>query len=248
MRTLLHIVGLVRSLLFTIPLIYASTILMGVVSWLVSPLDPTTQRQHACARLWSRFVLLVSGVRVRLQGLEKVDRSRHYVYIANHQSYMDIPVLFAHLPVDFRIMAKASLFPIPFLGWHLRRTGNLPIGRKSAQADGRRLLQAVNYIRQGTSMVVFPEGGRSVSGDIEEFRTGIFLAALKTGAPIVPITIRGSRRVLPRHSWRIRPGWVEVIVDSPVETAGMEKSELKALVARVRGSIERNFQAGLPAG
>ncbi|MFQ5664488.1 MAG: lysophospholipid acyltransferase family protein [Terriglobia bacterium] len=242
MGWLLDRVGFVRSLLFTIPLIYLYTIAMGLASWLVSPFDPQGTRQHGCARLWSRLILATCLARVRLRGLEKLEPGKHYVYISNHQSYLDIPILFAHLPVPFRIMAKASLFPIPFLGWHLRRTGHLPIGRTNPLASARRLLQAVNYIRQGHSVVVFAEGGRSISGRIEEFKTGIFLAAIKMGAPVVPVTIAGSRRLLPSHSWHIRPGRVEVIIDSPVATAGLDKSQLDELVARVRQRIEENFR------
>ena len=241
---LLSTLGLLRSLLFTIPLIYLYTIAMGTVSWLISPFDPSTRWQHACARLWSRLILATCLVRVRLTGFEQLDPGRHYVYISNHLSYIDIPVLFAHLPVEFRILAKASLFPIPFLGWHLRRTGHLPIGRRNVVQDARRLRQAVQYIREGRSIVVFPEGGRSVSGEIEEFKVGIFLAAIKAGAPIVPVTIKGSRRVLPPHSWHIRPGDVQVILDAPISTTGMTRKDLESLVRQVRGHLEANLYAG----
>lgn len=243
MRALLDSLGLLRSLLLTIPVIYLWTVFMGTVSLLVSPLDPGSGRQHAIARAWARGVLLVCGVRVRLNGLAHVEPEKHYVFISNHQSYIDIPIIFVYIPGQFRIMAKATLFPIPFLGWHLRRTGHLPIGRRNPRADARRLLQAVGYIREGLSVVVFPEGGRSVSGDLEEFKTGIFLAALKMGAPIIPVTIRGSRAVLSPRSWNIRPGRVEVTLDPPVATAPLAKEQLDQLVAQVRARMEKNLGA-----
>ena len=246
MRWLLDWVGFLRTLLFTIPLIYLYTVVLGLVWALVLPFDPTGRRLHSLARLWSRLILATSLVRVRRRGLENLVPGQHYVYVANHQSYMDIPILFAYLPVPFRIMAKASLFSIPIVGWHLRRTGNLPISFTNVRADARRLLEAVRYIREGHSIVVFPEGRRSVSGGIEEFKTGIFLAALKAGAPIIPVTIRGTRRVLPRDSWTIRPGHVELIFDSPVVTTGLGKERLDELVARVRQRIEENFLGGTP--
>lgn len=246
MEPLLHSLGLPRSLLFTIPLCFLWTVLMGAVSLAVSPFDVRGRRQHLVARRWARGILLICGVRVRVRGFEHVDAGRHYVYVSNHQSYIDIPIVFGYLTVDFRIMAKATLFPIPFFGWHLKRTGHLPIGRTNVYADARRLLQAVNYIREGLSVVVFPEGGRSVSGALEEFRTGVFLAAVKVGAPIVPITIRGSRRVLSPRSWHIRPGRVELILDPPIATEGMGKERLEELVAQVRKIMERNYQ-GAPA-
>lgn len=244
MRLLVAALGTVRSLLFTLPLIYLCTIVLGLLAWMLSPLDPGAQCQHALARLWARIILAVSLVRVRVRGREKLEPGRPYVYVANHQSYMDIPILFACLPVGFRILAKASLFPIPFLGWYLRRTGNLPIsfGRKGVYAEARQLLQAVRYLRQGQPLVVFPEGGRSVSGQLEEFRTGIFWAAVKAGAPLASLTIVGSRRVLPCGSWHIRPSRVQLIIDGPVSTEGLQRAQLDALVARVRRQIDQNLQ------
>lgn len=243
---MLERVGLLRSHLFTIPLIYLYTVALGLVSLLVSPFDRGGRRQHACARWWSRLILATSLVRVRVRGRENLEPGKHYVYVANHQSYLDIPILFAHLPVEFRVMAKASLFSLPFLGWHLRRTGSLPIARKSISGNARRLLQAVGYIQQGSSLLVFPEGGRGVSGGIGEFKSGIFLAAIKIGVPIVPVTIRGSALLLSPESWHIRPGGVEVILDPPVATAGLDKSRLHELVAAVRHRIEENFLGASP--
>lgn len=238
MRLLLNILGLLRSLLLTIPVIFVWTVVMGLLSWMVAPFDPENHKQHACSRIWSRGILWACGVRVRVRGLEQVDFSRSYLFIANHQSYMDIPVLFAHLPVTFRMLAKQSLFKIPFLGWHLARTGHVPIGRQSVHADARALLQAVRQLRQGASFLVFPEGGRTIDGRLQEFRIGIFLAAIKSGAPIVPLTVRGTAHALAHHSWHIRPGKVEIIVDAPVATQGLTKADLDALVARIRSQME----------
>lgn len=236
--------GLLRSFVFTIPLIYTYTVVLGLVSWLVSPFDPGGRLQHRCAQTWSRLILATSLIRVRVRGLENLDGGKHYVFVANHQSYMDIPIVFGYFPEGFRILAKASLFSIPFLGWHLRRTGNMPIGRRNVRANARRLLQAVNYIREGHSIVVFPEGGRSVGGGIEEFRTGVFLAAIKVGAPVVPVAIAGSRHVLGRNSWHIRPGQVELIFTSPIETESMHRGELEELVSQVHQRIEKTFLGG----
>lgn len=246
MRLLLAALGSVRSLLFTLPLIYLLTIVLGLLAWLLSPFDPGARRQHALARLWARIILAISLVRVHVRGREKLEPGRHYVYVANHQSYMDIPILFACLPVGFCILAKASLFPIPFLGWYLRRTGHLPIsfGRKGVYAEARQLLQAVRSLRQGRPLVVFPEGGRSASGRPEDFRTGIFWAAVKVGAPVVPLTIAGTSRVLTRGSWHIRPGGVQLIIDSPVSTEGLHKAQLDSLVARVRRRMDENLGGG----
>ncbi len=114
MRLMLETLGLLRSLFFTLPLFYLCTTVLGVVSLLLSPINPRARRQHEYSRLWGRLLLIICGVRVHVRGLEKLDPARHYVYLANHRSYLDIPILFARLPGEFRTMAKASLFHLPF--------------------------------------------------------------------------------------------------------------------------------------
>jgi len=243
MGGLANLVGFLRSLLFTIPLIYLYTVALGLVSLLVAPVDRGGQLQHGCARLWSRLILWTSFVRVQVRGRENLGSDTHYVYIANHQSYMDIPVLIAYLPQPFSFMAKASLFAIPLLGRHLRRTGSLPIARDNPYAAGRRLREAVGMISQGKSLLVFPEGSRSRDGNVGEFKTGVFLAAIRAGVPVVPIVIHGSRHVLPPHSWHIRPGTITAHVAAPITTAGLDKHQAEELAARVRNYISANLAA-----
>lgn len=243
MGELANLVGFLRSLLFTIPLIYLYTFVLGLVSLVVAPFDRAARLQHGCARLWSRLILWTCFVRVRVRGLDNLKPDTHYVYIANHQSYMDIPVLLASLPEAFCVMAKASLFAIPFLGWHLRRTGSLPIVRDNPYAAGRRLREAVEVIRRGKSLLVFPEGSRSRNGNIGEFKTGVFLAAIRAHVPLVPITIHGSREVLPPYSWHIRPGTIALHVAAPIATDDLQKGQAEELAARVRNLISETLAA-----
>lgn len=233
--------GFMRSLLFTIPFIYTHTILMGLISFLISPFDRDARWQHACSRLWAKLILRTSFIRLRVRGLEQLDPKRTYVYVANHQSYLDTPVIFAALPRPFFIMAKGSVFHIPFLGWHLQRTGNLPVSRRNPMMAARRLLDTVPLIQQGRSLAVFPEGGRNPERNVGEFRSGVFLAAIQAGVPVVPITIRGSRRLLDRHSWHMRPGTVDVIIEPPVETQGLKKEQADELRDRVHAIISARF-------
>lgn len=248
MRWLLDRLGLLRSLFFTLPLIYLITVVLGILAETVALLDLRGQRQHGLARLWARLLLGVSLVRVRRRGEEHLESGQPYVYVANHQSYADIPVLVASLPAGVQFMAKASLFSIPFTGWYMRRFGHLPIemDARSVHANARQLLQAVKQIRQGHSIVVFPEGERGGDGVLGEFKSGIFLAALKAAAPVVPVTIAGSSRVLARGSWNLRPGRVDLILSPPVRTEGIEKAQLDTLVAQVRQSIEKNLLEASP--
>jgi 1-acyl-sn-glycerol-3-phosphate acyltransferase len=248
MRKVVEGLGFLRTLFFTLPLIYLSTVALGVVVEAVAPFDRDRQQQHRLARLWARVLLACGLVRVRVRGWEHLAPGRHYVYVANHQSYADVPVLLACLPPGVRFMAKASLFAIPFTGWYMRRAGHLPIDidANNVQANARRLLQAVRSLRQGHSLVVFPEGGRSRSGALEEFKAGIFLAAVKVGVPVMPVTIAGTKRVLAMDSWVIHPGRVELVLDDPVPTEGMGKAQLDGLVRQVRQRMEQNLREASP--
>jgi len=241
MNRLLDSLGFLRTVLFTLPLLYLSNVVLGAVWLLIFPFDPRARAQDALAQLWAASILFIGGTRVRVRGKENFQYATACVYVANHASYLDIPILLVHLPRGVRFLAKASLFHIPFVGWYLRRAGHLPV-RGGPRANARRLLQAVRYARSGHSLVVFPEGGRSLTGELQEFRHGVFLAALKAGVPMVPLTLVGTRRILPRYGWHWRPGRVTLVVDPPVETRGKKREELAALVEQVRGRIESNLQ------
>jgi 1-acyl-sn-glycerol-3-phosphate acyltransferase len=242
MRALVDALGYLRSLVITVPLIYVLTIFWGTLSLLSSLADSSGRAQHACAKWWSRCLLAVCGVRIRVRGAEHLDASRTYVFAGNHQSYLDIPALFAYLPANFRIMAKKSLFYIPFLGWHLRRSGHMPVARGNPNRAARSLLEAASHVRRGTPVFIFPEGGRSPDGGFGEFKSGTFLLAIKSGAPVVPVTINGTRAVLPMHSWHVRPGRVELILHAPIETAGMKSGAAEGLAERVRAIIAADFK------
>jgi len=238
-----ELVSYVRSLLFTIPLIYLLTIFWGTLSAFAAIADSSGRLQHRCARFWARCLLAVCGVRVRVHGAEHIPPGSTCVWTANHQSYLDIPVVFARLPADFRIMAKASLFHFPFLGWHLRRSGHMPVERANPARAARSLLAAAAHVRRGTPVFIFPEGGRSPDGQLREFKTGAFLLAIKAEAPVVPVTIHGTFAALPMHSWNVRPGLVDLVLHPPIPTAGMTSHSSDALAAQVRDVIARDLDS-----
>ena len=248
MGAFFHAVGYLRSLLVTIPLIYLSTIFWGSLSLLVSLFDSGGRSQHACAKWWARSLVFFSGSRVTLRGLEHLEPGRTYVFAGNHQSYMDIPVLFGYLPANFRIMAKSSLFHIPFLGWHLRRSGHMPIARDNPRLAARSLLEAATHVREGTSVFIFPEGGRSLDGRLQEFKAGTFLLAIKAGVPVVPLTLNGTRALLKMHSWYLRPARLGLIVHPPIPTEGMHSDDAAKLAEKVKAVIAADFdEAGAVA-
>jgi 1-acyl-sn-glycerol-3-phosphate acyltransferase len=232
-----------RSYLFFAPLIYLYTFVCGTLSLLSSFFDSKGRIQHGFARLWSRMILGTSGCRLQVEGLENVDPSRPYIYASNHQSAFDIPTLYVGLPVQFRIMAKKELFLYPFMGWHMKRSGQIPIERENARSSLKSLARASETVRGGTPLFVFPEGGRSPDGTIKPFMSGAFYVAIKAGVPIVPMAIIGTYEILPMNSYVIRPHSIRLVVGKPVSTEGMNPREMGSLAAKVQREIENLYYA-----
>jgi 1-acyl-sn-glycerol-3-phosphate acyltransferase len=226
-----------RSLLFSTPLIYLFTIVMGALSLVASFFDPTGNSQHRIARIWGKMLLAVSFIDVLAEGLEKLDPGGSYVFVANHASFMDIPAILSLLPYQFRFFAKKGLYKIPFLGTHLRRAGHLPVDRSSARASLKSMSAGARLIAErGISVLLFPEGGRSSSG-LREFRDGAAYIAIKAGVPVVPLAIVGMRRLLPMGSIHIRSGKVVLRAGDPIPTAGLKPSDHTELTLRLHREV-----------
>ena len=228
-----------RSLLFSIPLIVLSTVVMGTISLIISFFDHTGRPQHRVARMWGRMLLAAGFIRVRAEGLEKLDPNGSYVFVANHGSFMDIPALLSVLPQQFRFFAKKGLFSIPFMGLHLKRAGHIPVDRSSVRASLKSMSDGAQVIaRQHISVLLFPEGGRSAHG-LREFKEGAAYIAIKAGVPAVPVALVGMRPLLPMGSIHIRAGEVTVRIADPIPTAGLRLSEREELNARLRQEVAR---------
>lgn len=225
-----------------IPLIYFYTLVMGSISLTLSLYDPQGRRQHWCAQVWCRLIARTTGASVRVHGLENIRAGTSYVFLSSHQSYMDIPAMLGYLPVQLRIAAKKVLFRIPFMGWHLSRAGHIPVDRSSTQAAVATMQRATGYIRDGVCAFVFPEGTRSPDGALHPFKKGGFKLALQAGVPIVPLTIIGSRQVLPKNSIIFRPGPIDMYIDEPIPTAGLNDDDLELLMQTVREAMARHFK------
>jgi 1-acyl-sn-glycerol-3-phosphate acyltransferase len=238
-----YVLSYARSLLFTNILIYLYTAVCGTFSLLGSLFDAHGRWQHACARVWSWLILKTSGIRVRVEGLEQVNPSQTLIFCVNHQSAMDIPILFVNLPAQFRFVAKRSLFHLPFLGWHLRRSGHIPVIRDRPREALKSMEMVAQKIREGRSVLLFPEGHRSRTGQILAFKAGSFYIAILAGVPIVPITLNGTRQVLKPDTYHVRPGQIEMIVHPAIETKGLTLEEVDALSQKVRQAIESRFVA-----
>jgi 1-acyl-sn-glycerol-3-phosphate acyltransferase len=223
--------------LYIIPLIYLYTMVMASLSLVLSLFDADGTKQHWCARTWCRLIAATAGARVNVVGLENVPTDSAAVFVANHSSYLDIPAIWGYVPVQFRIMAKRSLFYVPFMGWFLSRAGHIPVDRENSRAALANINRAADKLRAGCSLVVFPEGHRSADGVLQEFKNGGFKLAQKAGVPVVPVTIIGSHRVLKKDSLVFHAGEIKVIIDPPLSTQGYTSRTLPALMEQARAII-----------
>lgn len=226
-----------RSYCFCVPIVYLYTGVLGTLALLISIFDGSGRMQHRVARIWARLILKTVGIRVHVEGLHNLRTSQAAIYAANHLSAIDIPVLYSSLPGQFRIMAKRALFRYPFLGWYLNRSGQIPIVFGDAHASLRSLNRACDALRRGMPLVVFPEGGRSATGELQEFMGGAFYVAIRAQAPVVPMAIVGSYALLPMNSFHMIPGDVRLVIGEPIPTAGLRMRDMRKLAAQVRQVI-----------
>lgn len=218
--------------------IVPSTILLSLLALGISLFDSKGNFVHRVARFWARLSLVASGVRVAVEGVSNIPQGPA-VFMSNHQSAFDIFIILAYLPVQFRWLAKASLFKIPFLGWAMARARYIAVERENPREATKGFLEAIKRVREGTSVVIFPEGTRSRDGSLLPFRKGGFTLALKAQVPIVPMAIGGTDRVMPKGGYKVRGGKVTLKVGPFIETRGMAPRDCDYLMAQVREAIER---------
>ena len=221
------------------------TIFFGSLSLVSSLFDEKGKLQHLCARYWGRSILKLTGIRVEINGLHHLSAADPVILMSNHQSLYDILVLLSSLPIQFAFLAKESLFKIPILGWHMSRAGYIPIDRGSSRDGVRSLLEGVKKIQAGTSVLIFPEGTRSLDSKVAPFRLGGFVMAIKSGVPIIPVTINGTGRVVKKRGRKFSPQKIKVIIDSPIETKSYSVKEKESLAEKVRQVIVKNWHAEL---
>jgi 1-acyl-sn-glycerol-3-phosphate acyltransferase len=223
------------------PLVALYTVLMGTLSLACSPFDRRGRLQHWCASTWSRMIARTALLRVRVHGAEHLRPGESYVFLSTHQSWMDIPVMLGYLPSQLRIAAKREVFMIPFLGWHMTRSGQIPINRGSTAESIESLRRAARLLGGGVSAFLFPEGTRTRDGSLQPLKKGGFRLALESGLPLVPVTIVGTRRAMPRGSMVLRAGPVHMHIDPPIPTAGLDDADIPTLMRQVCEAMERHF-------
>ena len=234
-----------RTVFYLIPAISVYTIVLGAASIVSSLFDRRGHFAHRCARAWSWLILKTTGVRVTIEGIERLTPGTTYVFVANHQSIYDIPVVFASLPYQLRIIAKASLARFPVLGWHLKRGGHLFVDRHRPDRAGI-LRRWRSLVADGLYLIIFAEGTRSWDGHVARFKAGSFLLAIEAGLPVVPLAVIGTRQVMPKGRLQTEPADVMLIVHDPiVVTPGGTPSvdDAKALADQVHAIVAREVEA-----
>lgn len=203
----------------------------------LSILDRSGDLAHKVARLWGRWILASAGVRVRVQGKENLLQGSPQVVFSNHSSYFDVFCLLAHLPIQFRWLAKEELFRIPLFGKAMEYGGYLPIDRSNPRRAHGSMVAAAQRIRAGTSIVIFPEGTRSRDGKLQEFKSGGAILAIRAQVPVVPVAVIGTHRIMPKGTLRVKPGPVEIRVGKPIPTEGLSQKQREDLLSKARQSI-----------
>jgi 1-acyl-sn-glycerol-3-phosphate acyltransferase len=222
------------------PLFILATAFFGSLSLISSLWDKSGKTQHRIAQLWGHAVTSISGAKVSVLNGRILD-GRVAVYAANHLSYADTPVLFGTLPFQFRIVARHDLFKLPFIGWHLTRSGQVPVNVTNPRASISSLGGAVKTLKSGMPVFIFPEGGRTESGHPEDFLNGPAFMAIRAGVPVIPMALIGTHELLPIHTSEFYPVPVTLAVGEPIETAGYSIRQAEELTERVREAIHQLY-------
>jgi 1-acyl-sn-glycerol-3-phosphate acyltransferase len=229
--------------LFFLPMVGLATVFFGTISLVCGLWDKDGSQQHAIARLWARVLLRIALAPVTLEHAERLPTRTTAVYASNHLSYYDTPVVFAKLPFQFRILAKAPLWKVPFIGWYLQRSGQVPIDQSSARAGVVSLARGAKTLAAGMPMVIFPEGGRAFNGELQPMAAGAAWMAIKAQVPLVPLTLVGTYELLPIHVYALRPRPLKLIVGEPIPTTGLTTRDAEALTEQLRAVIHATYVA-----
>ena len=217
------------------------TLVLGTLAFVTFLFDRRGRLIHCYARLWGWLILKANGVKVQVSGLEYIDKKKPSIYMCNHQGTFDIFAFLAYLPVQFRWVAKVEIFRIPILGWAMSTAGYISLDRSKRKRAYQGMEIAAQKIKDGTSVVIFPEGSRSFDGALQPFMNGGFTLALKAGAPIVPITIDGSWHIMPRTTLRIKKGNIQLVIQRPIQTRNLTMKDRKQLIQKVQKKVRLNL-------
>jgi len=229
-----------RSYFILDTLIWAYTLILGTLSLICSLFDRDGRMQHNLARFWSWLIMktILSPVKVTGMDEDKIDKSKPRVYAVSHASALDIPILYVNLPFQFRIIFKSELLAYPFIGWHLKRSGQVCINQQNPAASIGAIKSALRSLRSGMPLVIFPEGGRTRDGKIQPLLPGAFFLAIKAQADIVPIALVDTFDLLPMNTYHIKCQPLEMRVGEIIPTTGLTVHDTEEVSAKVKSAIE----------
>lgn len=220
-------------------LIVLYTVFWGVPATLVAPFSG--KAIVWIGRTWLSWIFRTCGVRVEVEGLEHIDRTQSYVVMSNHQSVLDIGALVLTLPISWRFVAKRELTWVPFFGWALGLSDQIVIDRGNRARSVKSLTRAAARIRGGLTVIIFPEGSRSPTGEMRELKSGGFHLAIQAQVPILPATVSGSHELIPKRSLKVHSGTIKVVYGAPIPTLGMVPEQRNELKQLVRDAITRGY-------
>jgi len=234
------------TMLLAIPLMALSTGFFGTISLVCGLWDRGGRQQHLVARAWAGTLLRIALSPVEVVNAQRLRSAPVAVFASNHLSYMDTPVVFAKLPFQFRILAKQGLWKLPFVGWYLNHSGQVPIDASSSRSAIAGLLRGVAALKAGMRLFVFPEGSRSPDGRLQTSASGAAFMAIRAGVPLVPLALVGTYELLPIHIYSLRPRPLKLIVGDPIPTDGLTTRDADALTARLHAAIAEMYYAHHP--
>ena len=238
---MIHFLKILRSCFFILCIVIY-TLVCGTIVLLLFTFLGRGRYLDLTTRIWIRLILWTCRVKVTAEGLDNLENGKKYLFVANHQSLFDIPACIAGIPAQLRMLAKKELFRIPFFGWGIWVIGHISIDRENREKAIASLERAVERLKkEDISPVVYPEGTRSPDGKIHAFKKGAFVLAMKSGRPVVPVAIVGSRAVLPKKSVVINPGHIHVIINKPIAADDKDYSDRSTLAKKAQSIIEKSF-------
>lgn len=226
---------------FYLTFLIVNTLVLALTIIIISPLDKRRKLVHYIGKFWSLLNIYLSGTRLTVRGLDKIEKGRSYIVMSNHQSLFDVWALIGKLPLQLRWIIKSDIKKIPVFGYALDRMGHIYIDKNKRKDSTAGLLKASRKIKQGTSIVIFPEGTRSKTGRLQRFHKGGALIAIESGVPILPVTVNGSRFVLPKGTLALMPGRIEIIVNDIIDPREFDEDQKDELMSAVRTAIEKRL-------
>ena len=218
-----------------------ATIILGIPVMVAGLLSRTGNLAFSISKLWAYTMLAVSFVRTEIKNKNKILKGTPYIIISNHQSHYDIITLVTTLGIQFRWIIKKEILKLPIFGYALYASRNIFIDRSNTTSAIESINKGFDRLPKGVSVMVFAEGTRSPDGQIHEFKKGGFMIAIARKIPILPVTVNGSRRVLPKGSLVVKPGKIQVVIGDPIDTSGYATDTVQELIDKTRQVVIANF-------